>query len=63
MAYKGIDVSAHNGTINWTKVKSAGIAFVMLRMGDGTTTDKKFIEYPFTQIKMKKGGIQYGFDY
>lgn len=45
MAYKGIDVSAHNGTINWTKVKSAGIAFAMLRMGYGTTTDKKFIEY------------------
>ena len=45
MAYKGIDVSAHNGTINWKKVKEAGISFAMLRMGYGTVTDKKFIEY------------------
>ena len=45
MAYKGIDVSAHNGTINWKKVKEAGISFAMLRMGYGVTTDKKFIEY------------------
>ena len=45
MAYKGIDVSAHNGTINWKKVKEDGITFAMLRMGYGAVTDKKFVEY------------------
>lgn len=45
MAYKGIDVSAHNGIINWKKVKEAGIQFVMMRLGYSTVTDKKFVEY------------------
>ena len=43
MAYKGIDVSTHQGTINWQKVKASGIDFVILRMGYGTAIDKKFI--------------------
>ena len=29
---KGIDVSEHNGTINWTKVKNAGINFAIIRL-------------------------------
>lgn len=29
----GIDVSYHNGTINWSKVKAAGIEFAMIRVG------------------------------
>lgn len=33
---KGIDVSYHNGTINWKKVKKAGISFAMIRLGYGT---------------------------
>ncbi len=45
MAYKGIDVSAHNGVIDWSKVRTAGIEFAMLRMGYGTTTDAKFKDY------------------
>ena len=45
MAYKGIDVSKHNGTINWTKVKNAGITFAMLRVGLSTSIDARFIEY------------------
>ena len=45
MAYKGIDVSAHNGVINWSAVRAAGVEFAMLRMGYSTTTDKKFKEY------------------
>lgn len=31
----GIDVSSHNGTINWSSVKSAGVQFAMLRDGYG----------------------------
>ncbi len=45
MAYKGIDVSSHNGAITWKKVKDGGIAFAMLRVGLATSADKKFVEY------------------
>ena len=40
---KGIDVSRHNGVIDWDKVKKAGIDFAMIRAGYGAgTIDDKF---------------------
>lgn len=33
--YNGIDVSSHNGTIDWTAVKNAGCNFAMIRDGYG----------------------------
>lgn len=40
---KGIDVSEHNGDINFAAVKAEGVEFAMLRAGYGwTTEDKKF---------------------
>lgn len=38
--YKGIDVSRHQGDINWKKVKSAGVEFVMIRAGYGMMDDQ-----------------------
>ena len=35
---KGIDVSKWNGSINWNKVKSSGIDYVIIRAGYGTST-------------------------
>ena len=32
-SYKGIDVSKHQGAIDWRKVKNAGISFAMIRSG------------------------------
>ena len=32
---KGIDVSKHQGVIDWQKVKEAGIEFAMIRAGYG----------------------------
>ncbi|MGN0361972.1 MAG: RICIN domain-containing protein [Bilifractor sp.] len=32
---KGIDVSEHNGTINWSQVKNSGIDFAIIRCGYG----------------------------
>ena len=32
----GIDVSYHNGTINWEKVKNSGISFAIIRCGYGS---------------------------
>ena len=48
----GIDVSYHNGTINWSKVKSAGVKYAILRAGRTSLSssktmakDVKFEEY------------------
>ena len=57
MAYKGIDVSKHQGIINWTKVKNAEVSFVFLRMGYGTITDPMFIQ---NYNKAKSAGIIIG---
>ena len=48
---KGIDVSAWQDTINWTKVKAAGVEFVFIRgayRGSSTgklNTDGRFVDY------------------
>ena len=41
---KGIDVSAWNGTINWTKVKNAGIEFAFIRVGGRYGKNGKFYD-------------------
>lgn len=38
---KGIDVSVHNGSIDWHKVKNAGIQFAILRAGYGRELSQK----------------------
>lgn len=35
MQFKGIDVSQHNGVIDWKKVQNAGVEFAILRAGYG----------------------------
>lgn len=43
MNSRGIDVSVHNGNINWNKVKEAGVDFVIIRAGYGkNSVDKTF---------------------
>ena len=59
---KGIDVSEHNGTINWEKVKNAGINFVIIRLGwvgnkNNHTIDKKFEE---NYNNAKSAGLKVG---
>ncbi|MED4726893.1 glycoside hydrolase family 25 protein [Aneurinibacillus migulanus] len=40
---KGIDVSHHNGTVDWKKVAADGVKFVFLKASEGTTfVDKTF---------------------
>lgn len=31
--YDGVDVSSHNGTVSWSKVKADGIDFAVIRAG------------------------------
>ena len=35
MEQKGIDVSKHNGAIDWKKVASEGVKFAIIRAGYG----------------------------
>ena len=47
---RGIDVSQHQGSIQWNKVKAAGIEFAIPRCGwdvdcDGKGVDDRFLEY------------------
>ncbi len=47
MKIKGIDVSKHNGTIDWKKVKNDGVEFAIIRIGYGGSVpvkDEKFEE-------------------
>ncbi len=45
MSLKGIDVSYHQGKIDWNKVKNDGIEFAIIRAGYGVKqVDKKFTE-------------------
>jgi GH25 family lysozyme M1 (1,4-beta-N-acetylmuramidase) len=45
---KGIDVSVHNGSVNWNQVKADGVQFAILRAGYGreaSQKDQRFEEY------------------
>lgn len=42
---KGIDISYHEGKINFQKVLEDNIKFIIIRQGYRKTIDKKFIEY------------------
>lgn len=60
---KGIDISEHNGSIDFTKVKNSGIEFVIIRIGwignkENHTLDKKFEEY---YNNAKANGLKVGF--
>ena len=56
--FKGIDISNHNGNVNFKKVKKDGIKFVMIRAGYGWyNQDVKFEEYV---RKCGKENIDYG---
>lgn len=55
---RGIDVSSHNGKIDWKTVKSSGIEFVIIRAGYGNSTKDKYFE---ANIKgAKEAGIKVG---
>ena len=41
----GIDVSAHNGDIDFERVKAEGIEFVIIKASEGSTfKDKRFVD-------------------
>lgn len=44
MAIKGIDVSSHQKSINWTKVKNDGIKFAIIRAGYGQVHEDDYFK-------------------
>ena len=60
MEMKGIDVSVHNGTIDWNKVKAAGIQFAILRAGYGRVASQKDGKFEENYKNAKAGGIPVG---
>lgn len=57
----GIDVSVHNGTIDWAKVKAAGVNFAIIRCGYGknlTSQDDK--QWKRNVSECERLGIPYG---
>lgn len=56
-AYRGIDVSEHQKSINWSKVKNAGIDFVIVRCGYGSNSKSQDDKYWLENIR---GCIQNG---
>lgn len=52
-----IDVSSHQGKIDWDKVNKSGVYGVILRIGSWTNEDTRFKEY---LSEVKRLGIPYG---
>lgn len=63
ISHLGVDLSYHNGTVDWGALKAAGCEFVMLRIGyrgyteGGLVKDEKFDEY---LAGAKEAGINVG---
>lgn len=58
----GIDVSSYQGTVDWKRVKAAGVVFAFARVSDGLeVVDARFAEN-FTEMKragVRRGAYQY----
>lgn len=57
---KGIDVSVHNGSIDWQKVKNSGIRFAILRAGYGRELSQKDARFEENYRNAKTAGIPVG---
>ena len=58
---KGIDVSKHDGTIDWQKVKNSGeVDFAILRAGYGKLISQKDVQFERNYSECKKYGIPTG---
>ena len=59
--YTGIDVSHHNGTVNWQAVKNAGIDFAIIRCGYGDNlTNQDDAQWARNVSECERLGIPYG---
>lgn len=59
-AKRGIDVSVHNGTIDWKKVKADGVEFAILRAGFGRELSQKDERFEENYSGAKAAGVPIG---
>lgn len=57
---KGIDVSHHQGKIDWKKVKSSGVEFAIIRAGFGNVISQKDTYFDVNMENALKAGIPVG---
>ena len=60
MSYKVIDVSTHQGSINWAKVKASGVDGVIIRAGYGREADQKDVRLEDYYVGAKMAGLKVG---
>ena len=58
MSYKGIDISEHNGNVNWEAIKASGIQFAMLRSSWGHFTEDAKVRRNVSECK--RVGMPFG---
>lgn len=58
--YDAIDVSKHQGTVNWDNVKNAGISHVMIRAGYGRYSSQTDPQFERNVRECEKRGIHWG---
>lgn len=60
-AARGIDVSEHNGTLKWSKIKSAGVDFAIIRCGYGSDySNQDDKQWAYNVAQCMKRGIPFG---
>lgn len=57
---RGIDISKHNGVVNWAQVKADGVQFAILRAGYGKEASQKDTQFEANYIGCKAQGIPCG---
>ncbi|MBR3154368.1 MAG: S-layer homology domain-containing protein [Lachnospiraceae bacterium] len=61
VTYQGIDVSKHQGYIDWQQVKNAGIDFAIIRCGYGrNTASQDDVRWEYNAKSCESLGIPYG---
>lgn len=60
IGYFGIDVSHHQGTVNWSSVKNSGVQFAMIRDGYGKDQGQIDGQFGANLIGVKNQGLKWG---
>lgn len=57
---RGIDISKHNGAVNWAQVKADGVQFAILRAGYGKQASQKDTQFENNYAGCKSNGVPVG---
>lgn len=60
MNMRGIDISKHNGAVNWAQVKADGVQFAILRAGYGKEASQKDTQLEANYAGCKSNGVPVG---